>query len=51
MKTIDYDYLIIAVKDRKKAELIKNALILESGVQESKIIWEKPKNICGVYME
>ena len=51
LKTIDYDYLIIAVKDRKKAELIKNALILESGVQESKIIWEKPKNICGVCME
>lgn len=48
LKALDFDYLIIAVKDKKTAEKIKEGLILEDGVEASKIIWEKPQSICSV---
>lgn len=48
MKALDFDCLIIAVKDKKAVEKIKEGLILEDGVEASKIIWEKPQSICSV---
>ncbi len=41
LKTIDYDVVLIAVKDEITADTITKELIL-SGVQKTKIYWKKP---------
>ncbi len=43
LKDIVFDYLIIAVKDKEAAKSIKERLIFENGVEETKIIWERPR--------
>lgn len=48
LKNLDFDYLIIAVKDKKVAKKIRDGLITEDGVEESKIIWERPQSICSI---
>lgn len=42
--TQDFDVILIAVLDKRIAEGIKN-LIIENGVDNTKIIWMKPQNI------
>lgn len=48
LKSDDFDYLIIAIKNKKIAEKVKDILIKEDLVEASKILWEKPEDICGV---
>ena len=42
LKEIEYDILIIAVKDYELAEQIKKELI-EQGISENKITWSTPQ--------
>ena len=44
---LDYDILLIAVKEEKTAMQIKRSLIEESGVKEEKIMWQKPVHILA----
>ena len=42
LKSISYDCIVIAVKEKKTAQEISNGLI-QLGVKDEQIIWQKPK--------
>lgn len=42
LKNVSYDYIVIAVKEKKTAQEIRNRLI-KFGVKDEQIIWQEPK--------
>lgn len=44
-KTINFDYIIIAVLDEELAKNIKNELEKKYGIHHKKILWKKPEHI------
>ena len=46
--TAEYDYVLIAVKQKSVAEVIKKDL-MEMGIAEEKLLWEEPKFILDIF--
>ena len=46
----DYDYVVITIKDKGKALSVKSEL-MESGINESKIIWQEQPELYWKYIE
>lgn len=42
LSNLDYDYIVIAIKDPKVVEIIKTSLIKEYLISEEKILWAEP---------
>lgn len=45
LKILDFDVLLIAVKSQKNAQRIKDDLITEYGIKESKLLWIEPNGL------
>lgn len=50
LKNIEFDIVIIAVKYKDLAEQIKNEIVDKYGCDDTKIIWEKPKDFLLSYL-
>lgn len=51
INSVEYDYIIIALKFAEMAEQIKRELIDKYDVKEDSVIWEKPKGILDRYIK
>lgn len=49
LKSIEFDCIIVCLKDRNLFENVKNELIIYYGIEQSKIIWADPENLVNKY--
>ena len=44
LRTLNYDILLIAIKEKENALRIRKSLIVEEGIEESEILWMEPES-------
>ncbi len=50
LKNMDYDYIVIVIKNRGKAEAVRN-MLLYRGISDENIIWKEQPEVYWKYME
>lgn len=50
LKNMDYDYIVIVIKNRGKAEAVRN-MLRDRGISDENIIWKEQPEVYWKYME